>query len=97
MNKKRALAAVILLLFIAVLTLSLAYISIEADHRCTGGNCSICHNIAVCIGTLTVSTNALVFFSYVFSELCIYKRQFRFCLLIMNVHTLVSLKVKLSS
>lgn len=42
-----AMAAVLLVLACAVL-----YETVEADHDCTGADCSVCHQIAVCQGTL---------------------------------------------
>ncbi|MEA4921018.1 MAG: hypothetical protein VB078_08875 [Clostridiaceae bacterium] len=96
MNKKRAFTTAILLLFIAALILSLAYITAEAEHHCTGESCNICHNIAVCIGIFTVSSDVALLSLYAFFAILVIQEPFPFCPRFCMARTLVSLKVKLS-
>ena len=96
-NRKRFLTLLIAFAVLFVMLYSAFYIAAESNHDCAGGNCHICHQIAICQTTLknlSLSVCAAVFvavFVYIFlSSISVYTD------FIQN-HTLVSLKVKLSN
>ena len=50
--KKRIVALAAMAAVLLVLTCAVLYETVEADHDCTGADCSVCHPIAVCQGAL---------------------------------------------
>lgn len=45
LRKKKTIASIIILLFMASLALSAAYITIESNHSCSGYHCPVCAHI----------------------------------------------------
>lgn len=98
MDKKRKIAAVILVGMLAVVMFySALYITAEANHKCEGENCPICYQINACQNNLknispAVCAAALaVVFTYTFCK------RISSCTEIVLRCTLVSLKVKLTN
>lgn len=89
---KGLLAAVLVFVMLS----SVAYIVAEADHDCTGADCTVCHQIGVCqnlLKSIGLAGIAAAAAGAIFYMLC---RVIPPCAQLAHTVTLVSLKVKLS-
>ncbi|MCR5347606.1 MAG: hypothetical protein K6E38_07500 [Fretibacterium sp.] len=60
-EKKRLGAGVLAALFVLVALFSVAFIAVEAEHDCTGEDCPICRQMAVCANALKFGLVLAVF------------------------------------
>lgn len=95
-KKRRWISCFLAVLFVLVMLSSLAFIVLEAEHDCTGEDCPVCGQLAVCENALKLGLVSAVFISAclagtVFSSLARLAAGIRLCL------TPVALKVKLSN
>ena len=96
LSVKRA-ALLICLLFCLSVALSGLYVALHADHHCSGEECTVCAELAVCVtllGTTAVAA-AIATSSTVFPRPVSQQRNRRVALC--APHSLISLKVKLSN
>ena len=56
----RVTALIFAALFVLALVFSLAFMIAEADHDCTGEECQICRQLAVCVSVLRRMTVAVI-------------------------------------
>lgn len=94
-ERTRIISAITAITVVFVLLFSILYIAAEANHDCTGEDCPICEQIAICqqqleqlSGGIAVIVTALFAFSglYVFSVKYV---------TVQKLCTLITLKVKL--
>ena len=98
MTKKFRFLTGLLAVVLAVVMLSSAvYITVEADHDCSGEDCAICHQISICenllrsLGFAGVAAAIAAAFTYTLCKAVLP------CTETNGTLTLVSLKVKLSN
>ena len=68
LKQKKAIAFAIIILFLASLALSAAYITIESNHSCIGFHCSVCAHMEAAqmvFQQLAAALLLLVFFSFI--------------------------------
>ena len=68
LKQKKAIAFVIIILFLASLALSAAYITIESNHSCIGLHCPVCAHMEAAqmvLQQLATALLLLVFFSLI--------------------------------
>ena len=94
-ERTRIISAITVITVVFVLLFSILYIAVEADHDCTGEDCPICEQIAICQqqleqlsgGIAVIVTALFAFFGlYVFSVKYV---------TVQKLCTLITLKVKL--
>ena len=92
--KKGHIAATFLALLAAVLlVVSFVFIAHEADHDCSGEDCPVCAQIAVCVDAFRAFSNTIVVCAFAACVCCIALLTFRLAAWI-GLSTPVSLKVK---
>ena len=98
MTKKfRFMTGLLAVVLAFVMLSSVAYIAVESDHDCTGGDCAICHQIGVCenlLKSLGLAGAAAVITAAFTYTMC---KAILPCTEMIGSLTLVSLKVKLSN
>ena len=98
MTKKPCFMTRLLAAVLAVVMLfSAVYIAVEADHDCSGEDCSICHHIGVCenlLKSLGLAGAAAAITAALTYTVC---RAILPCAETSGTLTLVALKVKLSN
>ena len=95
-NRKRIAALLLCIGLIAALSVSAAFIAIEADHDCCGEDCPVCRTIAVNIRllrTLALACAALGVFCFLRSGRNARRPRDRYAAVIPG--TLVSWKIRL--
>lgn len=94
-ERTRIISAITVITVVFVLLFSILYIAVETDHDCTGEDCPICEQIAICQqqleqlsgGIAVIVTSLFAFFGlYVFSVKYV---------TVQKLCTLITLKVKL--
>lgn len=97
MTKKfRFMTGLLAIVLAFVMLSSVAYITAEAGHDCTGADCAICHQINVCenlLKSIGLAGSAAAAAAAILYVLC---RIISSCTETARAFTLVSLKVKLS-
>ncbi len=91
----RAISAVTAITVVFVLLFSILYIAVEADHDCTGENCPICEQIAICqqrLKQVSSGTAVIAFGLFAFFTLCVVQSSYT---ALQRLCTLITLKVKL--
>jgi len=58
-KKNRAVALFLSAAILLAVLLSVVYIAEEAGHDCTGETCPVCHELRICIRTLTLLGTAV--------------------------------------
>ncbi len=58
-TKNRAVALLLSVAILSAVILSVVFIAEEVGHDCTGEDCPICHEIKVCVKTLTLLGTAV--------------------------------------
>ena len=96
LKNKNLIAGIVCAVFVFTLLFSVIFIAVEIHHDCTGENCPICMEIQACVQTLQTLGAALapiiLSITAIYSlVICAARSCHRSAL-----HTLVSLKVKLT-
>ncbi len=96
LKNKNLIAGVICAAFVFIFLFSVIFIAVEGDHDCTGEDCPICMEIQACIQTLQTLGTALS--SFILLATVIYISVIRTANSYQRsaLHTLVTLKVKLT-
>ena len=95
-KKSRLITGLLAAVLAAVMLSSAVYIAVEANHNCSGEDCTICHQLQVCenlLKSIGLAGAAAVFVAAVRYAPC---RVIPSCAEVVRTFTLVSLKVKLS-
>jgi len=96
MKKSKHIALLLCIALCFIMFFSVVFIVMEADHDCTGANCSICIEIQSCTSVLKSVAAigiSIAVFAPIFLNLC----GFRIFGFEHRSHTLISLKVKLTN
>ena len=96
-QQKHALALLLAVALIIVLLSSSALIVIHADHDCVGESCEICEMLCVCAERLQQLAVAVVLIVLAVAATALFRDRAADAAFSHTAHTLVALKVKLSS